>query len=66
MSLLALWLAFLFIFFVDLFASEVLSKGFPSVWSIQVIPILQETWMSTRDSILCTMGHSQMPLSLIS
>lgn len=64
MSLLALWLAFLFIFFVDLFASEVLSKGFPSVWSTPVIPVLQETWMSTRDSILCTMGHSQMPLSL--
>lgn len=64
MSLLALWLAFLFIFFVDLFASEVLSKGFPSVWSTPVIPILQETWMSTRDSILCTVGHSQMPLSL--
>ena len=66
MGLLGLWLAFLFILFVDLFASEVLSKGFPSVWSTPVIPVLGETWMSPRDSILCTVGHSQMPLSMIS
>ena len=64
MCLLALWLAFLFISFVNLFASEGLSKVLPSVGATLVVPILREAWMSARDSTHYTVGDSQMPLCL--